>query len=281
MKPTRQSAALWLFAFFLTLGTAYYQRVTGPTYPLSGRVNVGGKELLFRLDRSHGGETNAVIEMQTNDSLIHGVMEWKKYRTNGEWMQTPMKYDNGILSAELPHQPPAGKLMYRIALYHNEQTVSIPQNEPVVIRFKGDVPLSVLIPHIIAMFGAMLLSARTGLEYFSKEQKFKKLIFWTIGFLFAGGLILGPVVQLFAFNALWTGWPMGTDLTDNKTAVALIAWVITGIALRKSHRSKALVLLAAAITLVVYLIPHSLFGSELDYGAKGAEKPAIENNIGK
>jgi hypothetical protein len=34
----------------------------------------------------------------------------------------------------------------------------------------------------------------------------------------------------------------------------------------------------AIITLVVYLIPHSLFGSELDYNAKQAEKPSIENN---
>jgi hypothetical protein len=189
-----------------------------------------------------------------------------------------MRYSDGVLSSELPHQPPAGKLLYRIVLRHDERAVLIPQDAPVVIRFKGDVPLSILIPHIIAMFGAMLLSARTGLEYFRKEQKFKKLIFWTIGFLFAGGLILGPIVQLFAFNALWTGWPMGTDLTDNKTAFALLAWVVTAIALRKSHRSKAWVLWAAIITLVVYLIPHSLFGSELDYSAKEVAKPAIESN---
>jgi len=277
----RQSAVLWLLAFLLTCATAYYQRITGPTYPLSGKVIVGGKELLYRLDRSHGGETNAVIKIQTNDSSIHAIMEWKKYKTNDEWTQAPMKYGNGILSAELPHQPPAGKLLYWIALYHNDRTVSVPQDEPVAIRFKGDVPLSILIPHVIAMFGAMFLSARTGLEYFSREQKFKKLILWTIGFLFAGGLILGPIVQLFAFDALWTGWPVGTDLTDNKTAVALLAWVVTGIALRKSHRSKAWVLLAAIITLVVYLIPHSLYGSELDYNAKEAEKPAVENNNGK
>jgi hypothetical protein len=192
-----------------------------------------------------------------------------------------MRYSDGVLSAELPHQPPPGKLLYRIVLHHDDRAVFVPQDAPVVIRFKGDVPLSILIPHIIAMSGAMLLSARTGLEYFSREQKFKKLIFWTIGFLFVGGIILGPIVQLFAFDALWTGWPVGTDLTDNKTAVAFLAWVVTGIALRKSHHSKAWVLWAAIITLVVYLIPHSLSGSELDYSAKKAEKPAIENNIGK
>ena len=114
-----------------------------------------------------------------------------------------------------------------------------------------------------------------------REQKFKKLILWTIGFLFAGGLILGPIVQLFAFDALWTGWPVGTDLTDNKTAVALLAWVVTGIALRNSHRSKAWVLLAAIITLVVYLIPHSLYGSELDYNVKDQQPAGFDSRPAK
>jgi hypothetical protein len=274
----KQSTTLWLLAFLLTCATAYYQRATGPTYPLSGKVIVNGKELFYRLDRSHGGESNAVIKIETNDSSIHGAAEWKKYRTNDDWTQAPMRYSDGFLSAELPHQPPAGKLLYRIVFHHDERAVFVPQDEPVIIRFKGDVPLSILLPHIIAMFGAMLLSARTGLEYFSREQKFKKLVFWTIGFLFVGGLILGPIVQLFAFDALWTGWPMGTDLTDNKTAFALLVWVVTGIALRKPHHSKVWVLWAAIITLVVYLIPHSLLGSELDYDAK---KPAIKNYNGK
>lgn len=277
----RQSTTLWLYAFLLTCATAYYQRVTGPTYPLSGKAIVNGKELFYKLDRSHGGETDAIIKIQTNDSSIHGAMEWKKYKTNDDWTQTPMHYSDGVLSAELPHQPPAGKLLYRIVFHHDDRAIIVPQDAPAVIRFKGDVPLSILIPHIIAMFGAMLLSARTGLECFRNEPKFKKFAFWTIGFLFTGGLILGPVVQLFAFDALWTGWPMGTDLTDNKTAVALLAWIVTGIAIRKSYHPKTWVLLAAIITLVVYLIPHSMFGSELDYSAKEAEKPAIENNIGK
>jgi len=257
----KQSTALWLIAFLLTCVTAYYQRITGPTYPLSGKVVISGNELFYRLNRSHGGESNAVIEMQTNDSSIHGVVEWKKYKASDEWRQAPMRYSDGVLSGELPHQPSAAKLLYRIVLNHGDRAVFVPQDAPVAIRFKGDVPLSILVPHVIAMFGAMFLSARTGLEYFNREQKFKKLIFWTIGFLFAGGLILGPIVQLFAFDALWTGWPMGTDLTDNKTAVALLAWVVAGIALRKSDRSKTWALWAAIITFVVYLIPHSLFGS--------------------
>jgi hypothetical protein len=275
----KQSTLLWLLAFLLTCVAAYYQRITGPTYPLSEKVVFNGKEIRCALERSHGGETNAVVQIQTNDSSIHGVMEWNKYMTNDEWTLVEMKRAGGVLSAELPHQPPAGKLRYRIALHHNEQSAFVPQNEPAVIRFKGNVPLAILIPHIAAMFGAMFLSARAGLACFSKEAKLKKLISWTLGFLFVGGFILGPLVQLYAFDTLWTGWPIGTDLTDNKTAVALLAWIVAAVAQRKFRRPNAWIVGAAIVTFIVYLIPHSLFGSEID--TKEARRPAIENRTGK
>ena len=44
--------------------------------------------------------------------------------------------------------------------------------------------------------------------------------------LFAGGMILGPVVQNFAFGELWTSVPFSWDLTDNKTLVAFTFWII-------------------------------------------------------
>ena len=102
----RRSILFWVLAFLLTCGTAYYQRVTGPTYPLSEKVLISGKVIRCALERSHGGETNAVVYIPTNDSSIHGVMMWKKYKTNDEWTRVEMKYAAGSLSAELPHHPP-------------------------------------------------------------------------------------------------------------------------------------------------------------------------------
>ena len=39
-------------------------------------------------------------------------------------------------------------------------------------------------------------------------------------------MILGPIVQYYAFGDLWTGIPFGWDLTDNKTLIALIFWIL-------------------------------------------------------
>lgn len=264
----KQSIILWLIAFAITVGSAVYQRVTGPTYPHSGRVVLGGSDIAYRLDRSHGGDGDHRVQILAGKTNVEGILEWKRYNSGVDWTAVRMTNDNGMLTAELPWQPAAGKLMYRVSLRSGDSAVLIPSDEPVVIRFRGEVPWFILIPHIAAMFGAMLFSARTGLEYFKPEPKYRGLVFWTIGFLLVGGMILGPLVQKYAFDAYWSGWPLGGDLTDNKTAVALIGWLGAAIALRRSRRPARWIVLAAIILFVVYLIPHSLLGSELRYEEK-------------
>ncbi len=255
----------WILAIVITIGGAYYQRVTGPTYPLTGKIFINQKEIKYKLERSHSTSSDYLIEINTGNRTIAGDLEWKRYRTSDDWSDIKMTYKNGNLSAELPKQPSAGKLQYKITLFSGEKSFSIPKNEPVTIRFKDDVPLFILIPHIIAMFGAMLLSTRTGLEIFNNEPKLKKYTAWTLAFLIAGGMILGPLVQYYAFGALWTGFPFGMDLTDNKTLIALIGWLIAAIALYRFKQPKGWILAASVLLFIVYLIPHSMFGSELNY----------------
>ena len=82
--------------------------------------------------------------------------------------------------------------MYRITLSKDSEKVFLNNNHPVVIRFKGDVPIFIIIPHVILIFMAMLFSTRTGLEFFNKEPNYKKLAYWTFGLLILGGIILVP-----------------------------------------------------------------------------------------
>jgi hypothetical protein len=66
-------------------------------------------------------------------------------------------YQSGYLTALLPHQPPAGKLIYKISLSKNDNTIPLNDGHPVIIRFKGDVPIFIIIPHVILIFMAMLI----------------------------------------------------------------------------------------------------------------------------
>jgi hypothetical protein len=254
----------WIIAVILTVASALFQRMTGPTYPLSGKITLDGKEIEYKFIRSHSTSEDCKVEIAVNDSLVTGVLFWRKYKFDKEYKRVEMTGAD-TLKAYLPKQPSAGKLEYYVELYKENRIIDAPKDRAVVIRFKDDVPLWLLIPHVIFMFAAMLLSSRTGLEYFNKEPNFKKLTAWTIVVLLIGGFIFGPLVQQYAFGALWTGFPFGYDLTDNKTLIAALVWIFAWYKVKKMTNPKIWVLIAAIVMLIIFLIPHSVLGSELDY----------------
>jgi hypothetical protein len=260
-----KKVGLWILAFLLTISAAVYQRMTGPTYPLRGKSVVGSTEISYRLIRTHEIGPNCVISVKVPDKDIEGYLLYKRYPTDDPWEKIPMSRQEDLLSANLPQQPSSGKLAYRVYLSHQDEDISLTGDESVVIRFKDYVPRTVLFPHIFIMFLAMLFSTRAGLEALNKKGNPRKLVLWTVGLLFVGGMILGPLVQKFAFGALWTGFPFGYDLTDNKTLIAFIGWIAALIAGRKGKPARFWVLGASILLFVVYLIPHSLLGSQLDY----------------
>jgi hypothetical protein len=270
MKRTTLS---WVIAFLLTIALAVFQRVTGPTYPMHGVQHFEGKDVAYRFERSHSGESDHTVVLPPVGDSVRTWLEWKRFKAPDEWSRVPMNAAGDRLIAELPWQPRAGKLEYRIILEGRREQLVLPAGSPAVIRFRGDVPPSVLYPHILLMFAAMLLSTRTGLEFFSPSRNLKNFELWTIGLLFVGGLVLGPLVQHYAFGEYWTGWPIGNDLTDNKTAVALIAWIVAAVALSRSKKPARWAFGAAVTLLVVFLIPHSVLGSEIDYSKSDRKNP--------
>lgn len=270
---------LWLIAFIITISTAVYQRLTGPTYPINGTVQIANQEIKYQLARSHGGLDDHTVTIKVDDPKINGSLFYKRFKTDDHWTKLPLEYKNGELMASLPYQPPAGKLEYFVELNSQSQIQRFPNKNSVVIRFKGDVPLFILIPHIVAMFMSMLLSNRTGLEFFNNGKNLKKLTFWTIGTLLIGGFIFGPLTQEYAFGELWTGFPFGHDLTDNKTLIAMIGWLIALYMYGRSKLPKKWALFASILLLVVYLIPHSVLGSELNYNELDENKIETESII--
>ncbi|NOR15279.1 MAG: hypothetical protein GQ544_06220 [Candidatus Aminicenantes bacterium] len=256
---------LWTLAVVITLFVLVYQRVTGPTYAMRGKVVLAGTEIAFELLRTHNSTHDCEIKIESPSPAIEGYIEYKRYPTQDALSKIPMTRQGDALVGLLPKQLSSGKLQYKVFLTSNGKEVSLSGKDPIIIRFKDPVPTWLLIAHIIVIFIALLLSMRTGLEALNSKANPRKLAIKTTVFLFLGGMILGPLMQLYAFGALWTGFPFGIDLTDNKTLFALIGWIIALIAGRGGKPARAWVLGAAVLTLVVFLIPHSVLGSELDY----------------
>jgi hypothetical protein len=197
------------------------------------------------------------------DQNIDGVLAYKKYPTREDWTTVDMERRQNSLIGSLPNLPPAGKYEYRITLKKGEQNFDLNGGESVVIRFKGEVPAWILAPHIFFMFFAMFLGNLAGIMAIFKYRKYRFYTNITVAALFVGGMVLGPLVQLYAFGELWAGVPFAWDLTDNKTLVAFLFWVLAFFMNRKKERP-IYTIVASIIMLVVYSIPHSMFGSQLD-----------------
>lgn len=272
---------LWLMAIIITLSAAYYQRKTGPTNPKSESIVINGTTYDLRLIRSLGLDERPEVKLAVDDTTITARLLYKRFRTNDAYSVSDFTYrvypvdsfvmnrifkineDKGFFAA-VPEQPPAGKLEYYIEVTDRDGVRTLLKESPLVIRFKGAVPSWVLAPHILFMFLAMLLSTLSGLMALAKHPLYKKYSILTLVVLGIGGMILGPLVQKFAFGEFWTGVPMGWDLTDNKTLIAFIFWIIAVLVNRKKEKP-VYTIIASVVLLIIFSIPHSLFGSELDF----------------
>lgn len=265
----RRPAILWTLAILITLASAVWQRMSGPTYPVRGTVTLGGESIRLRLARSHSVSERQPVVVVAADPAVTGEVSWRRYPTQDPWQALPLERDGDELRAQLPPEPfplmpPAGKLEYQVRLRRAGGEAVFPV-EPAVTRFKGDVQAAVLAPHILAMFVGMLLSTRAGLGAVA-GGRIRFLTYLTLALLVVGGLVLGPVVQKIAFGAYWTGVPWGWDLTDNKTLIAALAWAFAGWRVgRGGLGARAAVGLAALVTLAVFAIPHSVWGSEVKW----------------
>ena len=270
----------WLLAIVITLVLSIYQRITGPTHPKKVTIELDGESYQVKLPRS-GVQKDEVI---TLNGVNHGdsphdlrsaaitgtvpMIHYRRFPTTNDYTTVDFQWKDDAWQVALPMQPIAGKLQYYLTVDGKDYL----KDEPVVIRFRNDVPAYILIPHILLMFGAMLFAVYTFLLVTSRKE-YRKWLKITVATLFVGGFIFGPLVQHAAFGPWWTGFPYGTDLTDNKTLISFLVFLIA-LATLKWKYNKWAVCLAVLVMIAVFTIPHSAFGSEYDYEKQqlGTEK---------
>jgi hypothetical protein len=271
MTPSVRTTLLWILAVLLMAGTVVYQRLTGPTYPRRGTYAWGGQVHKYKLVRSQATTDEARVAVPDPGPAATGRLIYRRFPTQEPWTTVALAREGDELAARLPRQPPAGKVEYRVELDGPAGPIHLPEGDDVVLRYKGDVPALILISHVSMMFFGVLLGLRCGLAALWQPDRIRRLTFITLGLLTVGGMVLGPIVQKYAFGAYWTGWPFGMDLTDNKTLFMWGAWIVAFVAVLAWRERPTLVRwtvgLATVVMIFVYLVPHSMRGSQLNYQA--------------
>ena len=273
----------WLLAVVATLALSIYQRMTGPTYPKKVTVELNGESYKLKLPRS-GVQKDEIVKLKGIPPTTSAQLHYRQYQTpesstTAAPNQQPLSVSSGtaaapnqhdyttidftckdsMLQAALPVQPVAGKLEYYITVGGKDY----PADGPTVIRFRNDVPAMILVPHILLMFAAMLFAVYTLMLVVTRKE-YGRWLKITVATLFVGGFIFGPLVQHAAFGPWWTGFPYGTDLTDNKTLLSFLVFV-AALATLKWKYNRWVVAAAVLFMILIFSIPHSVYGSEYDY----------------
>ena len=259
-----KKSVYWLLAIVITLVLSIYQRMTGPTYPKKVTVELNGECYQVKLPRS-GVQHDEIITLKLEET-VPVILHYRRYPTTNDYTTVDFVWKDSIWQAALPVQPVAGKLQYYITVGGKDYL----KDEPIIIRFRNDVPAYILIPHILLMFAAMLFAVYTLLLVLT-HKPYSRWLKITVITLFVGGFILGPLVQHAAFGPWWAGFPYGTDLTDNKTLISFLFFLVA-LATLKWKYNKWVVCLAVLMMIAVFTIPHSAYGSEYDYEKQEIKK---------
>lgn len=256
----RTNVLLWTVAALLTLVLGFWQRVSGPTYPIYGRATLGAAAFKYKLERTHAGPGDAVIVVTPGAPVAHGTLRWRDHEPVGAWSEVPLtslSSKPGALAAPIPHHAAPQKVDYQVVLEDGGATVTLPPQGVATLRFRNDVPWWILIPHIIVMMGALLVAVRAFFEALRPQPKLDLLVLRALAATFIGGFPLGCAVSGYAFGQPWGGFPLGNDATDNKTLVAFVGWAVAAAAVRMKANGRAWTIVAALLMFVVYLVPHS------------------------
>lgn len=293
-----RSALLWLLALTIMFAAIIYQRRTGPTYPKRGVIQVEQQDYSYKLVRSEYSNKDARVLLPAVDGNVSATLHWKRYKTDDPYSSIELVPVDQLLDAEeaadhegsqvalLPRQPAAGKLEYYLMVKtpSGESRIPAEADEQIVIRFKDPVPGAVLWPHVFMMFFAVLFGMRAGISAIGDVWTMRRHAWISLAGMSLGGMVLGPIVQKYAFGAYWTGFPWGMDLTDNKMLIMWLSWIFACSVIgfkpqKKETVNRIVVIIAALVMSAVYLIPHSMRGSELDY-SKLEEGVPVHEAIG-
>ncbi|MFZ1946591.1 MAG: hypothetical protein WAW06_03535 [bacterium] len=203
------------------------------------------------------------------------------YRSGGRPFQvSEMRLlEPGRYFGAIPPHVRGDKLEYYIeARTASDIVVRVPAKqkaEGFVVSIEGRANRYLLGTHIAVIFVALFFFIFAGyLSYQALQHRRSLLYIPRVAFLgtaafFIASIPLGMAVAYQTYGKIWTGFPVGGDLTDNKSLAILIYWAVCAVLYRgslwrkdPSHDFLPMVTLpyvhlaGAAITVVLFLLPH-------------------------
>jgi hypothetical protein len=189
-----------------------------------------------------------------------------------------------VYRVSVPNQGRGTEFLYRFLLEDASGRVlaTIPVDESkdnpnqLWFRFEGQRSVVLLVVHILCMFGGFLLmvlvflTAWEDLKNKAVRIRLGKQTLWATIILFLGTFPLGILLEHQVYGTYWTGIPFGRDITDSKSLVIFIYWLVMLYLLRGSALSndprkdligapavRWVAVIGVVLSMALYLVPHS------------------------
>lgn len=277
-----------IIALILTLVLASVSRRLSERKPELKVIENGGIKIEHTtvVEKVGVGDVDIQAKISTPESFENYQINLVYRIGQGGFISLPMqpqKENPGTFSGVIPSQPKKTKVYYYISIRDSEKNgLTLPDrvnrlNLPFMIKFKGKVTPAVLIAHIIAMFAGIFfifmvlfydIDLLRGKDVLKEVSNLSLLATF---FIFLGGMPLGWWVTYQTLGILWEGIPIGWDITDSKTLIIFLYWLILlylmkGTIFKKNSELNAvgdkllgvLVLMGVILAFLLYLIPHSI-----------------------
>lgn len=224
---------------------------------------------------------SAKVEGSSDVSLVYKIGKDGNYQSV---QMIPESRGENAFAASIPLHPKGQVAWYYLeAVDQREQgeiKVTLPETgqvQPIRLKFEGEVPAYIVIPHVLCIFGAIffavlalfsIIDIKKGKRTLKQSVKFPLL---TFVLLFLGFVPFGIAMNYFAFGVLWEAFPFGRDVTDNKSQIMLLFWLATLFLVKGTVGGKGdgrnlvsdrgyctLVMVSFLATMIILAIPHSL-----------------------
>jgi hypothetical protein len=248
----KHSLILWILALLLTFLSGYIQSGTSEYYPVTGTIGIDEKKVSYRFEKIYNDKDDYTFIIRTDNTDIQAVVKWKK-ENEKDWKTIEMKKIEEALAADIPKQKAGEKILYFAEIKKGEQKFIVP-NKPVTLLFMGYVPSMISFLSNFALFGGLLLSFKTGLEFFNEKQKIKKLTLFTTAFFFVYTIAVTPLRKSYELNAINNKVVPITSLFDLQSILLFIIWIAAMIVVFKVKNPKMPAMVFAIITALVFLL---------------------------
>lgn len=244
---------LWLASFVIVFLAVYISNIIDEDYPITSTFGIEGRKVSYRFEKVHYGKENYNVIIRTDVAELTGKLFWKSDK-DINWQSKELKQSGLILSENIPALNPTEKVNYYIELNHKDKKYILPDNHKVTLTFFGKIPIFINILKHLLLYLGLILTVRTGLEFFNNGANSKKFGFLTLILFLPHIALINPLYLTYKYGFINSSIPPINKLFLLSDIGIFIIWIGTMITIFVSDKFKFLPLVSAILILIIYVL---------------------------